>query len=164
MQTLVSDMRERAGLNPVVHKPASRGDFKIEACVGTTCRYLLVMFWLSGSLCLPLMQVFLFSALCNARDVYSEPYPAAKSPGEAPVSMQDFNAGRKRAQAALIPRQGQIEVSSGSVRESGCRNLRFGRTYQAAPVPFGELHLTTRLAPSVFLGRCDLPPKVLSFR
>ena len=101
------------------------------------------------------MQVFLFSASTILRDVYSKPYPAAKSPGEAPVSMQDFEAGRKRAQAALIPRQRRMEVTSGKVKESGCRNLRSGRTYQAAPVPIGMLHLTTRLARFAFLGRCD---------
>jgi len=115
------------------------------------------MAWRCASMYSLPLQVFLYSALCNINDSDKKPYPAARSPGEAPVSLQDSNAARIKAQAAILPQHEQPEVSSGGVSSSGPRVLRSGREYQrSAPLPFGMLHLTTRLASDVFLGGCVL--------
>ena len=94
------------------------------------------------------------------------PYPTAQRPGAQPVSLQEFNASRKRAQAALLPQCESLHCSS-SRRLLRCGSTRTrraklrqssGRVYQSeSPLPIEMLCLTTRLAYSVFLGGCALP-------
>ena len=125
------------------------------------CKYIILIIskatmpWLKGMLCFCLPQVFLFSAFYNIEDVYKAPYPTAKHPGELP-SMLHFNASKMQAQAALLPRHlaydKQIEVERVAVKTSKCKRLRVAQ--RPALVPFEMLHLTTRLGPWVFLGRC----------
>ena len=113
--------------------------------------------WLKGMLYFLLPQVLLFSALSNLRDAYAAPYPTAKRPGELP-SMLHFNASMKQARAALLSRHHaydrRIEAKRVSINNSKCKRLRVAQ--KSALVPLEMLHLTTRLAPWVFLGRCAL--------
>lgn len=116
--------------------------------------------WRPASRHSPRLQVFLYSALVNIHDIPRAPYPTARSPGREPYSLQDFNSGRRRAQAAIIPQHEKLACST------ECRVLRSGRRLlrrKPAMLPVGMLHLTTRLAPDVYLGRCvalsDLLPQ-----
>ena len=100
------------------------------------------------------LQVFLCSALANLSD-YDSPsrYPTALQPGASIVTEDDLQHLRTAAQNA-VPRQEELEISS----SRGGYNLR------STARPIGELHLTTRLAENVFLGRCILPLDVSCFQ
>ena len=113
-----------------------------------------------------LLQVFLYSALVNMWDADRTAYPTAEYPGAQPVSLQEFNASRKRAQAALLPQCEPQHCSSShrQLRSGGMRTIHArlcqsieGVYHWSSPLPIDMLHLTTRLAPSVFLGGCVLP-------
>ena len=92
-------------------------------------------------------QVFLFSALRNLSEVgRSEPYPTAKAPGRQPLSHDNFMRARSKAQEEYtekFSKREEGEVTSRTTRSSS----RQQQVHMAA------LHLTTRLAPTVFLGR-----------
>ena len=113
-----------------------------------------------------LLQAFLFSALRNLGDAYHRPYPAALVPGQKPLTILEFNAARAKAQAALMTPRGRMEVypSDFSIlrddpAESSQQNTARPQKRHREPdvLTFGQLHLTARLAPSVFLGRYGVP-------
>ncbi len=91
-------------------------------------------------------QACLASAVFNLYDTDRKRYTTAKKPGEKPITTDEDLSVRNQAEEELLPKPEQPAVSS----QRGGYNLR------STSRPFNQLHLTTRLAPNVFLGGCAL--------
>ena len=95
--------------------------------------------------------MFLYSALSNLYNQNKEPYPTAKFPGAEPISGISFDAARKWAHRQVSQEEAAVNSTAVSSREG--KVLRVRRVYtRARPLPIAELHLTTKLANSTFLG------------